>query len=99
MCIHRLPTPEVPPMGLASSVAVDSLVITIVAYSGAYSLAKIFGDKHDYPVDANQELYAMVNRWSFTSSIVSIFPMSCYKFRNFAQEKKRLCSFLGVSRH
>jgi MFS superfamily sulfate permease-like transporter len=52
--------PAMPPFSLAAAVAVDSLVIAIVAYAGSFSLAKIFAIKHNYEVDANQELYAMV---------------------------------------
>ena len=38
----------------------DAFVISIVAYTVSFSMTKIFGKKHDYPVDATQELYALV---------------------------------------
>lgn len=70
-----LPPPALPPFSLAGSVAVDSLVIAIVAYAGSYSLARIFAIKHDYEVDANQELYAM--GWgNMFSSFFSCAPMA-----------------------
>jgi len=57
----------VPPFSLAGAVALDSLVIAIVSYAGSISLAKIFAEKHNYPVDPNQELYAMVRAVYFHS--------------------------------
>ncbi|KAA0190365.1 hypothetical protein HAZT_HAZT003093 [Hyalella azteca] len=70
-----LPMPAMPPFSLAAAVAVDSLVIAIIAYAGSFSLAKIFATKHDYEVDANQELYAM-GIGNVISSFFSCAPMA-----------------------
>lgn len=80
-----LPMPELPPFSLAGAVALDSLIIAIVAYSGSYSLAKIFGEKHDYPVDAKQELYAM-GFGNIFSSFFSCGPMAAAIARNLIQD-------------
>lgn len=53
-----LPQPEIPPFELIPKVVVDAFVITIVAYTVSYSMAKIFAKKHNYEVDAAQELYS-----------------------------------------
>ncbi|XP_042860860.1 prestin-like isoform X4 [Penaeus japonicus] len=53
-----LPQPEVPPFELLPKVVVDAFVITIVAYTVSYSMAKIFAKKHNYEVDAAQEFYS-----------------------------------------
>lgn len=47
-------------MTLVSSVAVDGVVVAIVAYTIALSMALIFAQKFNYEVDANQELLAQV---------------------------------------
>ncbi|KAF2360573.1 SLC26A/SulP transporter [Trinorchestia longiramus] len=70
-----LPMPAMPAFSLASAVAVDSLVITIVTYAGTISLAKMFATKHDYEVDANQELYA-TGIGNMVSSFFSCAPMA-----------------------
>jgi solute carrier family 26 protein len=38
----------------------DSLTITMVAYTIAMSMALIFAQRHNYEVDSNQELFAQV---------------------------------------
>ncbi len=55
-----MPPARLPPMALISKVAMDSLVIAIVAYTISYSVAKIIGLKNGYEVDATQEFYAQV---------------------------------------
>ncbi|XP_069945282.1 prestin-like isoform X2 [Cherax quadricarinatus] len=54
-----LPKPAIPPVELMSAVLVDSVVISVVAYVVSFSMARIFAKRHNYNVDANQELYAM----------------------------------------
>ncbi|XP_069160930.1 prestin-like [Procambarus clarkii] len=54
-----LPKPTLPPVELIPAVAVDSIVISIVALTVSFSMAKIFAKRHNYKVDATQELYAM----------------------------------------
>ena len=39
----------------------DALIIAIVAYVISVSMAKIFANKHNYSIDANQELVAQVS--------------------------------------
>ncbi|XP_045113583.1 prestin-like isoform X1 [Portunus trituberculatus] len=54
-----IPAPTPPPFELLPKVVVDSIVISIVAYTVSYSMSKIFAKKHNYQVDATQELYAL----------------------------------------
>lgn len=58
--LFRIPTPTPPPFELLPKVLVDSVVISIVAYTVSYSMSKIFAKRHSYQVDATQELYALV---------------------------------------
>ena len=53
-----LPPVSVPRVDLMSGLFVDALVIAIVAFAVNISLAKLFSQKHKYPMDANQELVA-----------------------------------------
>ncbi|CAL4171388.1 unnamed protein product [Meganyctiphanes norvegica] len=52
-----LPLPSVVPASVIPYVVVDGFVIAIVAYTISLSMAKIFGKKNDYDIDATQELY------------------------------------------
>lgn len=54
-----LPEPTPPPFELLPAVAIDSFVISIVAYTVSFSMAKIFAKRQKYNVDATQELYAL----------------------------------------
>ena len=47
----------------------DALLICVVAYAISISMAKIFAAKHNYKVDANQELIAQVSHCKKYSSI------------------------------
>lgn len=58
--LSSLPEPQIPNHRLFMPVLVDSFVIAIVIYAISFSMAKIFSNKHGYPVDATQELYAGV---------------------------------------
>ncbi|KAB0802494.1 hypothetical protein PPYR_04680 [Photinus pyralis] len=53
-----LPEPSLPPFELMGRIMVDSIVIAIVSYALSLSMALIFAQKHNYEVDANQELLA-----------------------------------------
>ena len=64
-----LPPPTLPPFELYGQVVIPCLTITIVSYSISFSMAKIFAKKHDYTVDATQELYANVRNLLFLSCI------------------------------
>lgn len=61
MIYFRIPAPSLPNLSLVSSVAVDGIIVAIVAYTIALSMALIFAQKLNYEVDANQELLAQVN--------------------------------------
>ncbi|XP_069945248.1 prestin isoform X2 [Cherax quadricarinatus] len=54
-----LPEPTLPPFELMPTVLVDSIVISVVAYVVSFSMARIFAKRHNYSIDANQELYAL----------------------------------------
>lgn len=53
-----LPPISVPRHDLVSGLFMDAFVIAVVAFSVNISLAKLFSQKHKYPIDANQELVA-----------------------------------------
>ncbi|XP_068623594.1 prestin isoform X2 [Battus philenor] len=54
-----LPVPEVPPVELFPSIALDAFTITMVTYTISMSMALIFATKEKYEIDANQELLAL----------------------------------------
>ncbi|CAK1589990.1 unnamed protein product [Parnassius mnemosyne] len=54
-----LPEPEVPPVELFTSIALDAFTITMVTYTISMSMALIFASKEKYEIDANQELLAI----------------------------------------
>ena len=63
--VYRIPSPTLPPFELMPKVVVDSVVISIVAYTVSYSMSKIFAKRHSYQVDATQELYALVRKYIY----------------------------------
>lgn len=81
MYYFRLPEPTPPPFELLPVVAIDSFVISIVAYTVSFSMAKIFAKRHSYKVDATQELYALV--WK-------CFPPCLIRFIKSSAEEIRL---------
>nr|XP_053646186.1 solute carrier family 26 member 6-like [Cherax quadricarinatus] len=54
-----LPKPTPPPFELLPAVAMDSVFICVISFTVSFSMAKIFAKRHNYPIDATQELYAM----------------------------------------
>lgn len=54
-----IPPPSMPPASLIGTVAVDGLVIAIIAFALTISIAKNYGKKHGYQTDPNQELLAL----------------------------------------
>ncbi|KAK3852465.1 hypothetical protein Pcinc_040950 [Petrolisthes cinctipes] len=54
-----IPTPTPPPVELMPVVLMDATIISIVAYTVSFSMSKIFAKRHNYNVDATQELYAL----------------------------------------
>ncbi|CAB4028337.1 sulfate transporter-like isoform X1, partial [Paramuricea clavata] len=67
-----LPPLSIPRTDLIPEIIVDGFVISVVAFAVNISLAKLFSQKHGYPIDANQELLAYG-----VQNIVSGF-LSCF---------------------
>uniref|UniRef100_A0A4W5JVP5 SLC26A/SulP transporter domain-containing protein n=1 Tax=Hucho hucho TaxID=62062 RepID=A0A4W5JVP5_9TELE len=59
LSILRLKPPSSPDISLWSSIVGDAFAIGIVGYAVNISLGKIFGQKHGYTVDSNQEMVAI----------------------------------------
>ncbi|XP_048410357.1 pendrin isoform X1 [Stegostoma tigrinum] len=61
--INNIPTGFLPPVspdvGIFGQVGASAFSIAIVGYAVAVSVAKVFGSKHDYPIDGNQEFIAL----------------------------------------
>ena len=57
----RLPKPTNPIFSLIPNILMDAVIIAIIAYSVSLSMAQLFAKKHEYVVDANQELIAYVS--------------------------------------
>uniref|UniRef100_A0A8C9MUE6 Solute carrier family 26 member 3 n=1 Tax=Serinus canaria TaxID=9135 RepID=A0A8C9MUE6_SERCA len=51
-------TPVAPDVGILQKCIGDSISIAIVGFAVAFSVAKVYSIKHDYPIDGNQELIA-----------------------------------------
>ncbi|GMS99417.1 hypothetical protein PENTCL1PPCAC_21592, partial [Pristionchus entomophagus] len=71
-----IPIPAIPRFDLMQSLIPDAITITLVVYAIHISLAKIFGKKMDYEIDANQELLAL-GLTSVGSSFFPIYPVAC----------------------
>uniref|UniRef100_A0A8B9VL12 Solute carrier family 26 member 3 n=1 Tax=Anas zonorhyncha TaxID=75864 RepID=A0A8B9VL12_9AVES len=54
----RFQAPVAPDIGILQKCIGDSISIAIVAFAVAFSVAKVYSIKHDYPIDGNQELIA-----------------------------------------
>ncbi|XP_042860864.1 prestin-like [Penaeus japonicus] len=80
-----LPQPEAPPFELLPKVVVDAFIITIVAYTISFSMAKIFAKKHNYEVDAAQELYSQSASNVF-GSFFGCAPIAASLSRSLIQE-------------
>ncbi|XP_063611121.1 prestin-like [Penaeus indicus] len=80
-----LPEPEAPPFELLPKVVVDAFIITIVAYTISFSMAKIFAKKHNYEVDAAQELYSQSASNVF-GSFFGCAPIAASLSRSLIQE-------------
>uniref|UniRef100_A0A2C9JY32 STAS domain-containing protein n=1 Tax=Biomphalaria glabrata TaxID=6526 RepID=A0A2C9JY32_BIOGL len=53
-----LPPPKIPDLELATDYIGDGLVIIIIAYAQTLAMAKTMGLKHNYVINANQEMFA-----------------------------------------
>ncbi|NXO76659.1 S26A3 protein, partial [Sitta europaea] len=51
-------TPVAPDIGILQKCIGDGISIAIVGFAVAFSVAKVYSIKHDYPIDGNQELIA-----------------------------------------
>ncbi|NWY14339.1 S26A3 protein, partial [Aphelocoma coerulescens] len=51
-------TPVAPDVGILQNCIGDGISIAVVAFAVAFSVAKVYSIKHDYPLDGNQELIA-----------------------------------------
>uniref|UniRef100_A0A8C3DZG4 Solute carrier family 26 member 3 n=1 Tax=Corvus moneduloides TaxID=1196302 RepID=A0A8C3DZG4_CORMO len=51
-------TPVAPDVGILQNCIGDGISIAIVGFAVAFSVAKVYSIKHDYPLDGNQELIA-----------------------------------------
>ncbi|KAH9504995.1 hypothetical protein Btru_061361 [Bulinus truncatus] len=74
-----LPVPNLKAFSYISTVISDSIALAIVSFAITVSMAKIFAKKHNYTVDANQELlaYGISNViCSFFSSYVASASLS-----------------------
>uniref|UniRef100_A0A8C3GYI7 Solute carrier family 26 member 3 n=1 Tax=Corvus moneduloides TaxID=1196302 RepID=A0A8C3GYI7_CORMO len=54
----RFQTPVAPDVGILQNCIGDGISIAIVGFAVAFSVAKVYSIKHDYPLDGNQELIA-----------------------------------------
>ncbi|XP_020854654.1 solute carrier family 26 member 6 isoform X2 [Phascolarctos cinereus] len=63
----------------------NAFAISVVGFAIAISLGKIFGMKHGYEVDNNQELIAL-GLSNFFGSFFQCFPISCSMSRSLVQE-------------
>lgn len=92
------PPPRVPPVGLFSSILVDSLTIAVVSYALSLSLAKIFAHRHRYKISDNQELFAQ-GAANIFGSFFSCMPISASLSRSMLQEsvggKTQLASLIS----
>uniref|UniRef100_A0A8B9VQJ8 Solute carrier family 26 member 3 n=1 Tax=Anas zonorhyncha TaxID=75864 RepID=A0A8B9VQJ8_9AVES len=56
--VGKFQAPVAPDIGILQKCIGDSISIAIVAFAVAFSVAKVYSIKHDYPIDGNQELIA-----------------------------------------
>uniref|UniRef100_A0A8C3NKN2 Solute carrier family 26 member 3 n=1 Tax=Geospiza parvula TaxID=87175 RepID=A0A8C3NKN2_GEOPR len=54
----RFHAPVAPDVGILQNCIGDGISIAIVGFAVAFSVAKVYSIKHDYPIDGNQELIA-----------------------------------------
>ncbi|XP_033120337.1 solute carrier family 26 member 6-like [Anneissia japonica] len=71
-----LPAPQMVDFSYISSLLGSSFAISMVAFCGTLSMAKIFAKKHNYEIEANQELLAG-GVTAIVSSFFSCFPPGC----------------------
>lgn len=75
-----------PRFDLMPNVFLDAVILSIVCFAVSLSLAKIYAKKHNYRVDANQELVALGSA-NLISSFFLSYPCSAALSRSTLQEK------------
>ncbi|XP_036593646.1 solute carrier family 26 member 6 isoform X2 [Trichosurus vulpecula] len=80
-----LEPPRLPDHHLFGKIVGNAFAIAVVGFAIAISLGKIFGIKHGYSVDNNQELIAL-GLSNFIGSFFQCFPISCSMSRSLVQE-------------
>ena len=51
--MNRLPAPILPPFSKFSSIYIDAIGISVVAFANDFAMAKLFARKHSYDLDSN----------------------------------------------
>lgn len=96
-----LPEPSLPSFNtsLIAAILPQSFVMAIVSFAITLSLGRIFGLKHGYSVDANQEFLALGASHVF-SSFFSCFPLAASVPRSAVQEgaggKTQIVSIVNI---
>ncbi|GMR37185.1 hypothetical protein PMAYCL1PPCAC_07380, partial [Pristionchus mayeri] len=80
-----MPLPSIPDLRLIPYVIQEAVSISIVAFAVTVSMGKLFGKKHKYSIDTNQELLALGLGGSI-SSFFSVFPCSTSLSRSLVNE-------------
>jgi len=80
-----LPQPKSPAFELIPHILMDAVIIAIIAYSVGLSMAQLFAKKHEYTVDANQELIAY-GFGNIASSFFACAPMAASLSRSLIME-------------
>ncbi|KAK7149708.1 hypothetical protein R3I94_009117 [Phoxinus phoxinus] len=87
--VGKIPTgllpPKIPDFSVFPNLLADAITISVVGFSIAISLAKIFALKHGYSVDGNQELMAL-GLCNFMSSFFHTFVVTASMSRSLVQE-------------
>lgn len=98
---EKLPEPTVPSFNarLISDILPEAFALAVVSFALTLSLGRIFGQKHGYEVDANQEFLALGASHVF-SSFFSCFPIAASVPRSAVQEgaggKTQLVSVVNI---
>ncbi|CAH1392669.1 unnamed protein product [Nezara viridula] len=80
-----LPPPSLPNFSILPEIAVDGLIISLIAYIGSLSMALIFANKFKYEVNANQELFAQ-GMGNIFGSFFSCLPFAASLSRSVIQQ-------------
>ncbi|OQR70058.1 sulfate/bicarbonate/oxalate exchanger SAT-1-like, partial [Tropilaelaps mercedesae] len=84
---EKLPVPRAPTFNpsLLTLIWLDAFAIAVVSFAITLSLGRIFGQRHNYEVDANQEFLAL-GLGHVWSSFFSCFPIAASVPRSAVQE-------------